>query len=153
MVIMDRLTRGFFAGIIAGIIQDTIDYISHSFGLTKLKYLDWVGIMIYGSKPNTLMETILALGGEIFFSGIIGIVFAYLLLKINSDNLLLKAWLYGVAIWFGTYGVMTLFKVRGLIAIDVTTALVDVFTSSIFGLVLGYTLRWLDQKSQVKKLS
>jgi len=136
LTLKDRLTRGLIAGIAAGIIQDVLDYTAYLLNLSQLRYLDWVGIIVFGAKPVTRGETFLALGGEIFFSGILGVIFAYLIQKINSSNIFLKGWLYGVVIWFGTYSVMTLFKVEGFVKIDFYTALSDVITSSIYGLVL-----------------
>ena len=147
MTIKDRLTRGFVSGIVAGIVQDSLDYTANLANISKVKYLDWVGIILFGSKPNNLGETLLALGGEIIFSGVSGIIFAYLIIRITNKNIIFKGWLFGVTIWFTTYVIMTLFKVRGLEAMDFSTAASDLFTSSLYGILLAYTLRWLDRKT------
>lgn len=146
MLINDRFTRGLIAGITAGIIQDSLDYISYLLDLNQLRYLDWIGIMLFSRKPVTTLETLLALGGELFFSAVLGILFVYLVPLIRSKHILIKSWIYGVGIWFGIYGLMTLFKVRGLASINAMSALSDIVTSSVYGLVLGYTLVWINQK-------
>lgn len=152
MLINDRFTRGLVAGIVAGIIQDALDYIAYLLDLTQLRYLDWVGVMIFGKTPITLPETLLSLGGELFFSGVLGILFAYLVPQIRSSNILIKAWMYGVSTWFSIYGVMTLFKVKGLEAVDIITASSDVVTSSVYGLVLGYILSSINRKTKERHL-
>lgn len=149
MTLNDRLTRGFIAGIAAGIVQDLIDFTAYLLNFVQLRYLDWVSIMVFGVKPQTAAETILSLGGEILFSGILGIAFVFLIRRVSSTNIFFKGCLFGLVTWFGIYSIMTLFKVRGLHFIDFNTALSDVITSSIFGLVLVYTLLWLDQKTSV----
>lgn len=146
MFINDRFTRGLIAGIVAGIMQDALDYAAYLLELNQLRYLDWVGVMMFGRTPVTLLETLLALGGELFFSGVLGVLFAYLVPQIGSKNILIKSWMYGVGTWFSIYGIMTLFKVRGLAAVDAITASTDVITSSVYGLILGYMLSRINQK-------
>ncbi|MHB1126721.1 MAG: hypothetical protein ACYC2T_07135 [Bacillota bacterium] len=51
--------------------------------------------MLFSRIPVTLPETLLALGGELFFSGILGIIFAYLVPQIRSSNTFIKSWMYG----------------------------------------------------------
>ncbi|MEW6182973.1 MAG: hypothetical protein AB1500_07325 [Bacillota bacterium] len=149
MDLSDRMARGFIAGVFAGAIQDAVDYLSYALNINDLRYIDWVAIIIFNHKPTSISETALAAGGELFFSGILGVVFAYLIPKVTSKNFLFKGWVYGVLVWFALYSIMELFKVKGLTAINVSSAASDVVTSSIYGLLLAVSLIWLDKKVRV----
>ncbi len=148
MDLKDRFTRGFIAGAAAGILQDVIDYVLYLLRIVELRYLDWAAIILFRhEQANGFSETSFALVAELFFSGILGIAFAYLIPRITSRNYFFKGWLYGVTVWFAIYSIMVLFQVRGLHAVDFSTAVADFITSSVYGLALAAVLLWLDKTS------
>ena len=146
MNINDRFTRGFIAGVAGGIVISIINYISFLLGLAEILYLDWAAVLIYGYRFNTTLEAVIAQGAQLIFSGLTGIIFSYLIARVTSVNYLFKGWLFGLAIWFGSYAITLLFKVTALIPIHADTALSNIFGSSIYGLVLAQTLFWMDKK-------
>lgn len=87
-----QVYQGFIAGIIAGLVLNTINFISYYlFHFAKLRYLDFAAIIIYGRKPVNTFEAVFAQLGQLAFTGFLGIVFAYLITKLlNSKNYLLK---------------------------------------------------------------
>lgn len=145
----DRLTIGFLAGLAGGVMMNVISLTSYYADITGLRYLDWAAIAIYGTRPVNLAEAVFALVVQIFFVGILGVLFAYLIIIITSRNILLRGWLFGVAVWFSLYGITLLFHVQETIPVRLDTALTDFVGASVYGLVLALTLRWLEKKVQV----
>lgn len=146
MNINDRLTRGVIAGIAGGIVMSVIDYIFYALGIVEVLYLDWAAVLIYGYRFNTTMEAVIAQFGQFLFSGIMGIIFAYLLPLVTSVNYLFKGMLFGLIVWFGSYALTLLFKVTPLIPIHADTVLSNIVTAIIYGLVLAQSLHWLEKK-------
>lgn len=142
----DRLTMGFIAGLVGGIFMNIINLLVYAFGISELRYLDWAAITIYGTRPVDLGETVFALGVQILFVGILGVIFAYLILLVTSKNYLLRGWLFGSSVWFSLYGITLLFDVEQTIPLRLGTAATDFVGASAYGLVLAVTLRWLDQR-------
>ncbi|MFZ5944737.1 MAG: hypothetical protein ACOYVD_11540 [Bacillota bacterium] len=146
MNLRDRLTRGFLAGIFGGIPMNIFDLISFYLGISELRFIDWAAIMIYGVKPGNIPETVFALLAQIIFSGVLGIIFAYLITLVNSVNYLLKGAIFGSFTWFLLYGISLLFKVEATIPLHLDTAASDFLGSIIYGLVLAKTLYWFSVK-------
>ena len=87
---------GLVGGIIAGIAMNIVDYISYYIGFDRERLYNWAAIAIFGKLPNTIGEVISAQISQLFFSGLLGIIFSYYLLKLTSSNYLLKGWIYGL---------------------------------------------------------
>ncbi|MDI6710949.1 MAG: hypothetical protein QMC81_02650 [Thermoanaerobacterales bacterium] len=149
MVIQDRSTRGFIAGVAGGVAMNIVANISFYINWGELRFLDWAAVIIFGSRTNVFWEAAFAQVAQILFVGLLGIVFAYLIPAVTSRNCLLKGWLFGAAVWFGLYGVILLFKVNRLVGIDLATAASDFVGASVYGLVLACTLRWMDERVKV----
>ncbi|MEW6458259.1 MAG: hypothetical protein AB1441_04190 [Bacillota bacterium] len=142
----DRLTIGFFAGLTGGVLMNVINLASYYLGIAELRYLDWAAIVIYGTRPVNLAEAVFALVSQVVFVGMLGVVFAYLITVITSTNILLRGWLFGIAIWFSLYGITLLFHVQETIPVRLDTALTDFVGASVYGLVLALTLGWLGER-------
>ena len=99
----DRLTRGFIAGVLGGIAMSLTNFISYVLGIAEVLYLDWAAVLIYGYRFSTTGEAVIAQGGQFLFSGIAGIIFAYLIPMVTSVNHLFKGMLFGLTVWFGSY--------------------------------------------------
>jgi len=140
----DKLTRGFFAGILGGLAANIWSLFSGAIGFTKLRFVDWSSIIIFAhTPPFTLGETAWAFFAQLLYTGILGILFVYLISKATTRNLLFKGWIFGEAIWFFTYALTTLFKVEGTIPIALTTAISDFISASLFGLVQARAIQML----------
>ncbi len=139
----DRVTAGFIAGVAAGIVMNIINYISYSINLTQELLLEWAAIMIYGRLPASVPEAIFAQFGQLVFSGFVGIIFAYMMLKLTSGNYLLKGWIYAVILWFTLYAISSLFKIPNLQRHTLETALTTFASGSVYGLMMAEMLRRL----------
>lgn len=142
----DRFTRGLIAGIVAGIAMNLVNFFTHYvLRISDLRLLDWASILIHGSvKPHNLGEFFFALSGQIMFAGFIGIIYAFLIIKIESRNYILKGIILSLIVWFSTYTITLLFnKVKHIM---IGTAVANLLATLTYGIVLAQTLRWLDYK-------
>lgn len=134
----DRLTRGFIAGVISGIVTNAFNILLGASGLSELRFLDWTGIVMYDHiPPFTLGEMIFALVGQLIFTGGLGVLFIYLIPLITSKNLLFKSWLWGASIWFVIDGLTTLYKMEGISPTSLGTSVGNYLSASLYGLVLA----------------
>ena len=146
MDLTDRFARGLIAGLVGGVIMNIISLVSYSLGITELRFLDWSAIAIYGLKPESLVEAVFAQLAQFVFVGVLGVLFAYLIAAMGSKNHLLKGWLYGSGMWFVLYGITILFHVEATIPLHIDTAATDFIGSTMYGLAMAVTLKWLDER-------
>ncbi len=139
----DRVTAGFLAGVTAGIAMNIINYISYFLDFTNELFLQWAAVMIYGRLSETLPELIFAQFGQLVFSGLVGIVFAYMMLKLTSKNYLLKGWIYAVLLWFALYAITIIFRVPHLQRHGLGEALTTFIAASAYGFLVAEVLRRL----------
>ncbi len=137
-MIDDRFTVGFIAGVVSGIVSNIMDYISYGLGITKLLYIDWASVFILGHRFENTGEALLGQWGDLLFSGLVGVVFAYLVAGVSSKYLYFKAIAFAYMVWFSTSATVFLFDMSALTSIGADTALSNVITTGIFGLVLAY---------------
>lgn len=146
----DRFTRGFTAGVLAGIITSVWNLLSyHLLHMSNLRFLDFAAVFIFGNTAMTIWEMLLSLVGTIIFFGFLGSVFIYLITLITSENLIFKSFLFGIAVWFVSYAISILFKLPELEKVTFLTALSNFFGSSIYGICLGFSLKILDKYKTV----
>ncbi|TYO93901.1 hypothetical protein [Desulfallas thermosapovorans] len=140
----DRLARGLIAGLAGGVIMNIINLTSYYLNIAELRFLDWASLVIYGTKPYSVLEAIFAQMAQLVFVGLLGIILAYLIPVVTSKNYLLRGWLYGVLIWFSLYGLSYLFKIQATIPLRLDSVLTDLIAASAFGLVTVEILWRLD---------
>lgn len=145
-MLRDRMVRGMVAGFVAGIAMNIIDLALYYLGISKLRYLDWAAFIIYYTKPVNLVEAIFAQFAQLIFITFLGAVFAYLILFIKSQNILLRGLTFGLATWFLLYAISMLFKMEQTIPLRFGTAFSDFISSAVYGLVLAKTLSYLDKR-------
>lgn len=138
MTINDRLTQGFISGLLAGIILNITDFISYFLNIVEITYLDWAGTILFGYQPESVYEYILSLVAQILFSGILGILFAYIIPFIKSKNIFFKGLLFGLSVWFLIYAAGVVFDIQGLVIMHPDTVFSDIITVSIYGISLAY---------------
>ena len=83
--IEDRFTRGFLAGLTAGLAMNIFSLISLTLGWVEITFLDWAGVFIFGRQPAGVPENAVALGGQLFFAAMNGVFFAYLRLRLTAS--------------------------------------------------------------------
>jgi hypothetical protein len=142
----DRLYRGFVAGVVGGVVSNTLSHLSYFLGFTTLRLSDWAAILIFSHVPPfSLGERIFAVFIQIGWSGAVGSMFAYFLVWVTSRKILFKAWMLGTVPFFIIYLLTALFQTPGTVSLPLNTVLSNYITSSIFGVVMGYSFKVLDQ--------
>lgn len=150
MTIRDRLTRGFIAGFISGIPMNIWSYILHLFNLTQLRFVDWTSIILLGTKTKpTFLNHAIALSAHLIFTGLLGILFAYLIQLVTSTNYYFKGWLFSVSVWFSSYALSILFGAFQTIKISPVTPTTNFLSATVWGFILAWVLKWLDTKANV----
>ncbi len=149
--IKDRFTRGFLAGAISGVPTFILTVIAYQLKWTSIRWAHFASILIYGHKDRNLLEDIFATLITLFFTGLMGALFAYIIPQIKSSNYPFKGWVYGVTIWFVSYAVTLLFKVPEVATILLKSAFFNFLEASLWGLTLGYTLKWFDDRLKLER--
>lgn len=145
MQLQDRLSRGFIAGLIAGLVMYILDYISFFLlHFSKERILEFAAELIYKHHALNFTQAAIAKSAQLLFAGILGMVFAYLIVKQKGRRYLIEGWVYGILVWFAIYALGRQLNVLGDVTIQ--TALSYTITSSVFGLVLAEMMRWLGQR-------
>lgn len=143
----DRFTRGFLAGLMAAVPAQLWNVTAvYLLKVAKIRWSDFALVFILGRKKANIFDEIVGSLGALFFASLMGSLFAYVFLKTTRKNYLFKGWVYGVSIWFIVFALTFVFKVPELSSIDLPTAIANFVGASIWGLLLGYTLKWLDRK-------
>ncbi|MFP4662215.1 MAG: hypothetical protein ACLFPF_08490 [Halanaerobiales bacterium] len=141
---MDRFTRGFFAGIMAAVIQLVVGLVLYYLEFTELLWLNFASVLIYGREPLLFAEQVFSELSVFFFSGLMGILFAYLLTYTTSNNYLLKGFVFAETVWFSTFSITLLFKIPEFRIITFKTSVSNFILSAIWGLLLAEILHRFD---------
>ncbi|TGE34506.1 hypothetical protein [Desulfosporosinus sp. Sb-LF] len=139
----DRTLYGFFAGIIAGILEGIGNLISYYSNFAQRRLLDEMAIILFGNKPIDSLQTITALTARTIFSGLLGILFAHLMKYLNDEHYLFKGWVYGISLMGVIYSITSIFKMPELAYTHTYTIVSNFLGASIFGLALAESLKRL----------
>ncbi len=145
---MDRFFRGFLAGIAGGIIMTAWDLISfHLASFSAHRYLDWSAILLLGERPANFFEAAYALLVHLIWSGFLGIIFAFLVLLIGDEKIMLKGAILGFNAGFIFYAIPKLFvATTDLYATPIESVVSNHLGAVLWGLTAGYVLYYLDRK-------
>ena len=146
MIIQDRLVAGFLAGVAGGIVMNTYVQIAWFLNVTQVRYLDWAAVLLYGHRPHGVGDAIFAQIVQIVFTGILGILFAYLIPLITSRYYLFRGFIFGLSVWFLIYSFTLLYDLQGIVPLELLTAAVDFFGAGIYGLVVAAFLHLIDKR-------
>lgn len=147
----EKLIRSFVAGVIGGIVKDAVDFIFYYLlHLGNYRYLDFAAQILYSHKPTFWWDTIFAQLIELIFCGLLGLVFYAIIPRETNKNCLIKGWLYGVSIWLFLCTMGMVFKIPYFTKTPWQTTNSDFITSSIYGMILAWSLRLLDKKYETK---
>ncbi|SFM01177.1 hypothetical protein [Pelosinus propionicus] len=142
----DRLYRGFMAGAAGGAVSNLLSHFSYFLGFTTLRLSDWAAILIFGHVPPfSSGEHLFSVFIQIGWSGAVGSIFAYFLVWVTNRKILFKAWMMGTTPFFVIYLLTALFQTPGTVPLPLNTVLSNYITSSIFGVVMGYSFKSLDK--------
>jgi hypothetical protein len=147
----DRYTIGFIVGTIAGLIADSISFLlTHVLKFGKVGYEDFAAVLIYGSKASTVPESIFAHLVQLFFSALVGVLFAFWIQRVTDRFFVFKGICFGLFVWFFAFSIAQLYKLQFLNQIDLVTVLQNYIAAIIYGLVLGFALRFFEQQPNKK---
>ncbi len=150
MAINDTVTRGFIAGVIAGVLMNIVSFISYYLGIANLRFLDWPSIIITGHSPYNFLSTLFFMMIQLIFVGFLGCIFALLISKvITSTNHIFKGLLFGSISWFTIYGLTYIANVPKLMPLEMGTAITDFTGAIVFGVVLSETLNRLHMRDKL----
>ena len=145
---MDRTTRGFLAGIIAGAVMNAWNLIDYYFlHITEIRFLDWFSILTSWAKPENIFEAIIALIFQtVLWDGFLGVVFAHLIFLITSKGVVYKSVVYSLLCWF-FFKVMVNFYHVPLLSgkQSLSGRLSNIMAAILWGIIMGLTLRKLDK--------
>lgn len=147
----DRFLIGFTSGVIGGIISAIISIPLYFFKFTTLRLVDFAVTLIIGNGPHTLTEIIFGFLLHWGFSGMLGVLFAYLVNHqiITGRYLWMKGGLLGLGSWFIINILTTLFKVKGLAVIPVETAFILAVTSLSMGIAMALIFEWFMKRQKI----
>lgn len=91
MILTDRFTRGFLAGLVGGVISLIWGLFSKFvLNFTDILFGDFAAVLIYGRPAVSLGDHIFAQITVFGFYGICGIIFVFFIPYMSSQNLYLK---------------------------------------------------------------
>lgn len=150
MVLNDRFTKGFLAGLIGGAVTTILGYLFFLIKFGTLRFADFAAIMVYGREAEGILEVLFAILIQWGFSAAAGAFFVYLLKIIRTENLIFKGWIFGVGIWFFVYIVTELFKIPELDTISLSSSVANFLASSFYGIVMANAYLYLEEKYKGK---
>jgi len=146
----DRFLNGCIAGSLSGLVASLFDYLFVSyFKFGTIHLIDFAGVFIFGSRPQTLGEKIFAQFGVLVFTALIGILFVHLILKISSRYLLWKGLISGILLWFFVYALVELYKVPHFHRTSLASSMENTIIAMIYGFVLSALLTWLQNRERI----
>lgn len=150
MILKDRLVAGFLAGVAGGIVMNIYVQIAWLLNATQVRYLDWAAFLLYGHQPLGIGDAFFAQLVQIVFTGILGILFAYLIPVITSRYYLFRGFIFGLSVWFLIYSFTLLYGLHGIVPLEALTVAIDFVGAGIYGSVLAYILHLLDKTVDVQ---
>lgn len=147
----DRFINGLIAGLIAGNIASLIDYAIVTFlKFGSIRFIDFAGVFMYGTRPANLPEQIFAQFGVCIFTSLIGILFAFLITKITSKYLLYKGTIYGALLWFKGYALIELYNVPHFHRTSLSSSVENASVAMIYGFLMAAILNMLQNRQAIK---
>ncbi len=149
---MGPTTNGFIAGVIGGIIMNAINLAAYFIlNTTNIRFLDWASIIILGSMPSNSAEFFYALFIQLMFSGVMGVIFNYLMIYVLSREYIINAILYSFFVSLISRGYVLAYKVPFLYTPSLTTSITNISSIFLWGLVLGFLLKRLNYNENLRE--
>ncbi len=144
---MDRTSKGFIAGVGAGLIVSAINLPAYYwFHIIKIRFLDWAAILVLRGFPQNGLETIFALIQQLFWDGGMGIIFAFLLPKISWRGYKTKGAIYGILLSFIFCSLAIMFRLPFLSEkVPLETVLFNNLCVILWGIIVAVILKKLEE--------
>lgn len=139
-----RFRRAFVAGILAGVVADGLNYVLHFFNLTTQLYRNYVAMLVFGRVTPQLGEIIFSQVCQVFFTGVLGVAFAYFLKFAGQDDKRLRGAVYGGTWWFLLLMGSRVFNLAPEPSLPLQTAVALTGTSVLYGYLVAVLLKRLE---------
>jgi len=147
MELRDRVTQGFIAGVVGGIIEMIFTLaIYYGFGLIKYRYLDFAAVITFNHRPQDLLQAVVAELVVWAFVGFLGAFFVLMLNVIGRKNIVMKGSFWGLLSWLLIYGFVTVFRIEGLYPTNFITSVIHLIGGMLYGTVMAYTFVYVTKK-------
>ena len=142
-MIRDRIVAGGIAGISASVIQNIYGQLIKGAGLTDRAFLDFAEIALFGQTYNGVLGFIAGVIAHLTFGLMFGIMFALIILKTSNNYLYIKGTGVGIAIWFWTLAVATLFNLPMFAVIPPSASVLILIGAILWGIIAAFSLKLL----------
>lgn len=147
----DRFLSGFYAGTAGGVLMNLVALAAkYVLRFSEGTYVDWAAILLYGNKASNAREAAYALVIHVVWSGILGVVLAYVISVLSSRHYLVKAWLFAITVWFMIDGITSLFNRAPFAVTRLGTSVAYFLGASTFGLTAGFVLQRLERSPNAR---
>ncbi len=145
----DRLLTGALAGLIGSVAQNIYGQIAKGLTITDRAFLDFAEVALLNRTYGGFLGIVTGTLSHLVFGILVGVLFAYLLRKTSSNYLYLKGLGMGIAIWFFSLAIGTLFKLPMFTEIPPGPALTMFVGALLWGAVTAFTLKMLERKTDL----
>lgn len=136
---------GALAGTIGAFIQDIYGYLVKIIGFTDRGFIDFARAVIFYDVKNGTTEVIVASIAHIIWDLLLGILFVYIINSMSSSYYYLKAFIYGLFLWFMIQVLGTLFRLPMFFNIPAWAALITLIGAVIYSLAIAFLIRVLEK--------
>lgn len=143
-VFADLSLRGFIAGMLAGAVMAATNIVLVHLNLSNLLYADWALMYVVGHIDQSLLGKIIGQLAHIFFTGIIGLLFARIVQDRNYYQL--KGIIWSLVVWFSTNATPVLFQTEPLSNKDLKSTIAHSVTAIIYGWVLAEIISRIEKR-------
>lgn len=143
---MERYYKGALAGVLAGIPMNIWSFISFRTGFTRLRYLDWAGVLMYGTLPQSLFQQVYSLVIHLLWVGFLGAVFIFLIPKKEDRQSPVTGMAFAMICAFFIYAIPVLLQVPYLHQTDAATVLSNHLGALVWGASIVWILRSLEAR-------
>ena len=149
---MGLTTNGFIAGVIGGVVMNAINLAAYYIlNITKIRFLDWSSIIFLGRTPNNSAEVAYALFIQFLWSGLLGVIFNYLMHYVLSKEYILNGILYSFFMSFTFRGFAVAFEIPFLYAPSLLTSIANTSSVFIWGVVVSLLLKSLNNTENLRE--
>jgi len=144
---LDRFFRGLVSGLVGGIAMNLWSLVSR-FVLKweLLSFIEWAGVALFGDLPRSHLQGAFALLMQLLWTGLLGVLFAFLVPVVTSRGYLIKGAFFGVITGFALYAVPILFQAPFLTKHSFATVFSNHMGGLLWGLATAQSLQWLDRR-------
>lgn len=146
----DRFVNGFIAGFAGAVTMNIFNLIGFYLHTVKDRYFDFAAVLLWYKTAGTTGEIIASAFVQLFFTALLGTIFAYLTPYLKKQYFLFKGASFGLSWWFAFYALTTLLKLPAVGEHTLAGSTTNGIGSAIYGIVLAYIFGLLDNKDELE---